>query len=148
MNILTSIFVWLRTRRREQVVDERDKNRALAAELDKLADLMVEVLKVTDAGGRIQNDKLPELDIIRKRVWNRWVSILGSSGYATRDSELQAEIEKCIRVAHAAPGAYVEEVYLAQIGILQGYIPLEVRARFSRAIHSLQDLTARMRLDA
>lgn len=148
MNILTSIFGWLRARRRERVVDERDKTRTLAAELDKLAELMVEVLKVTDAQGRIQNDKLPELDLIRKRVWNRWVSILGSSGYATRDAELQAEIERCIRVAHAAPGAYVEEVYLAQIGISQGYIPPEVRARFSQAIHSLQDLTARMRLDA
>lgn len=109
---------------------------------------MAEVLSVTAPNGKIQPDRLPELDLMRKRVWNRWVSILGTSGDATQDAEVQAEIKKCIQIAHAAPGTYVEEVYLIQIGLAEGYIPAEIRSRFASSIHSLQDLTTRMRLDA
>lgn len=148
MGLIADGLRWLASWRREAVVDQRDRTRTLAAELDKLAELMSAVLEVTDADGRIQTDKRSDLELLRKRVWNRWVSILGSSGYATHDKELQAEIEQSIKIAHAAPGAYVEEVYLAQIGIAEGYVSRAVRERFATSIHALNDLTTRMRLNA
>lgn len=148
MNFLTPLFGWLRSRLRENEVDKRERVKILASELEKLAELMTEVLKSTDTLGRIQSDKLVDLEMKRKRVWDRWVSILSSSGYARHDADLQTEIEKCIRIAHAAPGAYVEEVYLAQIGISEGIVSLETRQRFEKCVHRLQDLITRMRLNA
>lgn len=62
--------------------------------------------------------------------------------------DTQTEIEKCIKIAHAAPGAYVEEVYLAQMAIADGRVPPQVRERFAKAIDSIRDLTTRMRLNA
>lgn len=147
MSILGNIFNWVLSFRRERALDSRYTKEILANELDKLADLMTDVLEATKANGQLDVDKLPELERFRNRVWNRWVSILGESGYATQDPELQTEIEKCIRIAHAAPGAYVEEVYLAQIGIADGIVPLEVRDRFADAIDKIRDLTTRMRLN-
>ena len=148
MSIFTSAIGCLRLWRRERTVDKREITKSLAIELDNLAELMSELLLVTEADGQIKQEKLEELEILRQRVWSGWVTILGTSGYASQDPELQAEIEKCISIAHAAPGAYVEELYLAQIGMAKGRISHEVRGRFAKSIHNIQDLTTRMRLNA
>lgn len=147
VNMLGNFISWMLSFCRARVLDERYKKEVLADELDKLAELMTDVLNATKSNGRIDEEKLQDLELLRKRVWNRWVSILGESGYATQDSELQAEIEKCVRIAHAAPGAYVEEVYLAQMGIAGGYVPHEIRERFAGSIDRIRDLTTRMRLN-
>jgi hypothetical protein len=109
---------------------------------------MSDVLKVTSADGRVQTDKVPELESLRQRVWNRWVSILGTDGYARQDPRVQAEIEKAVRIAHAAPGAYVEEIYLVQLSLASECVPQEVRDRFGKSIDAIRDATARMRLNA
>lgn len=148
MCILKDILGWLLTKKREQVVDKRETIKTLADELDKLADLMSNVLNVTSLDGYIQQNKLPELEIVRQQVWVRWISILGTSGYASQDPHIQEEIEKCIKIAHAAPGAYVEEIFLIQMDLSKGRISQENRERFSRSINSIRDLTTRMRLNA
>ena len=145
---LGRVLDWFRSQRREQVVDRRQRALILADKLDALAQLMQDVLDVTDAHRDISIDRAPELERFRKRVWDRWVAILGETGYATADPELQSEIEQCIKIAHAAPGAYVEEVLLAQVGLAKGNVSTEVLGRFASAIDSLRDLTTRMRLRA
>jgi hypothetical protein len=148
MSLFSDALSWIYSLRRERALDNREATKSLASELDSLADLMSDVLAVTAANGRIQQDKLPELELLRQRVWNRWVSILGTRGYASQDPGLQTDIENCIRIAHDAPGSFVEEVYLAQIGIAEGHLPTDVRVRFARSIDKLRDLTSRMRLNA
>ena len=131
---------------RRSVGDNRESSERLAVELDKLADLMTGVLDVTSPEGEIRRDKLPELDMLRKQVWSRWVSMLGTDGYAAEDCDLREEIEKCVKIVLAAPGAFVEEVYLVQLGLAKGHIDQAIRARFSKSISSIRDLTTRMRL--
>lgn len=147
MNILIDILKWLFSLHKDRATEEIEKSKVLADELDKLADLMSEVLRVTSADGRIQKKRIPELDLLRQRVWYRWVSILGTNGYASQDPDIQAQIESCIRIAHAAPGAYVEEAYLAQISIADGRVSQEVQERFAKSIDRIRDTTTRMRLD-
>lgn len=147
MNILIDILKWLFSLHKDRATEVTEKSKVLADELDKLADLMSEVLRVTSADGRIQKERIPELDLLRQRVWYRWVSILGTNGYASQDPDIQAQIERCIRIAHAAPGAYVEEAYLAQISIADGRVSQEVRERFAKSIDRIRDTTTRMRLD-
>ncbi len=147
MGTLGDILRYLLTKRREHVVDRKDTVETLATELDKLSDLMSRVLDVTSPAGHIKHEKLPELEILRKQVWNRWVAILGTDGYVSQDPETQEEIEKCVKIAHAAPGAFVEEVYLVQLCLSEGYIRQKTRVRFSKAIGDIGDLTTRMRLN-
>jgi len=147
MNILIDILKLLFSLHKDRATKVTEKSKVLADELDKLADLMSEVLRVTSADGRIQKERIPELDLLRQRVWYRWVSILGTNGYASQDPDIQAQIERCIRIAHAAPGAYVEEAYLAQISIADGRVSQEVRERFAKSIDRIRDTTTRMRLD-
>lgn len=109
---------------------------------------MSNVLNVTSPEGIIQQDKLPELELLRQQVWGRWISILDTRGYASQDPLIHEEIEKCIKIAHAAPGAYVEEILLIQMDLSEGRISQENRERFSRSISSIKDLTTRMRLNA
>lgn len=142
-NFVSLLFKWYR----ERVLDKRETTTTLARELEGLAELMSEVLKVADAEGNISKAKLPELDLMRKRVWSRWVSILGTDGYATQDAKVQSEIEECIRIAHAAPGAYVEELLLIQQSLVEEKVPSEVRTRFSISIHNLQNLVTQLRLN-
>lgn len=148
MGVLHDCLGWLIAKRREKVVDEREITKSLASELDTLADLMSDLLEATDSDGHIQKDVIPDLERRRERVWGRWISILGTEGYATRDSALQEEIEGCIKIAHAAPSAYVEEIHLVQVGTTEGYVPKEVCERFARSIDRIQNLTTRMRIDA
>ena len=111
MNFLTDILKWLISFRRGKILDKRESTKVLAAELDKLADIMSDVLKVTAADGRLQYDKLPELDLLRKRVWNRWVAILATDGYASADPEVQAKISRCVRIsAHANHARHIAPV--------------------------------------
>jgi hypothetical protein len=77
------VLGWLLSWRRQRKTDERESTDTLAQELDKLADLMSEVLNVTTPDGHIDREGLPQLDHLRKRVWNRWVSILDTHGYAS-----------------------------------------------------------------
>lgn len=51
-------------------------------------------------------------------------------------------------MAHAAPGAYVEEIYLIQKGLAEGFIDKEIRQRFERCIDRIHDVTTKMRLDS
>ena len=148
LKVLIEVLKPLWSRRRERIADRRETTKVLAGELDKLADLMSAVLSVADAEGRLQPDKVPELELLRQRVWNRWASILSTDGYASQDPDVQAEIDKAVRIAHAAPGAYVEEIYLVQMGLARGFVPREVRDRFARSIDAIRDATARMRLNA
>jgi hypothetical protein len=148
LKILVGVLKPLWSRRRERVVDRRETIKTLAAELDKLADLMSDVLNVTAADGGIQPQKIPELEVVRQRVWNRWVSILSTDGYDGQVPGAQAEIEKAVNIAHAAPGSYVEEIYLVQVGLASGFVSREVRDRFARSIDAIRDATARMRLNA
>lgn len=147
MKTLIDILKFLFSLHKDRATKVTEKSKVLADELDKLADLMSEVLRVTSADGRIQKKRIPELDLLRQRVWYRWVSILGTNGYASQDPDIQAQIERCIRIAHAAPGAYVEEAYLAQISIADGRVSQEVRERFAKSIDRIRDTTTRMRLD-
>lgn len=41
----------------------------------------------------------------RQRIWNRWCAILRTHGCASRDVQTQPEIDRCIEIAHATPGA-------------------------------------------
>ena len=148
MGILSDIVGWLLANRRERVVDEREVTKSLASELDALAELMSDLLEATDGAGQIRDEVLPDLERRRERVWTRWISILGTDGYATRDPGLQAEIEECIKICHAAPGVYVEELYLVQIGATEGCVPKDIVDQFARSIDRIRDLTARMRIDA
>lgn len=148
MGILSDIVRVFLTKLRERAVDKQRSVEQLADELDKLADLMAEVLEATSPGGEIRRERLPELDSMRQRVWGRWVTILGTDGFATKDRELQKEIEGCVKIAHAAPGAFVDEVYRVQMCLAEGHIDEEIRLRFSESISRLRDLTTRMRLES
>lgn len=146
--ILSDALKWLLLKRRELVVDARESSKALAAELESLAELMEDVLKVAGPDGRIALEGAKDLAFRSRRVWNRWCTILDSHGYASRDVKTQAEIERCIEIAHAAPGAYVEEIYLVQIALGEGTVPTEVRTRFAESIERLRNLAVKLRLNA
>ncbi|WP_312772602.1 hypothetical protein [Pseudoxanthomonas mexicana] len=89
-----------------------------------------------------------ELWPVQRTVWNRWCTILGTHSYASQDSQTQAEIESCIEIAHAAPGAYIKEIYLVQIALGEGSIPTKVRERFAESIERLKNLAVKLRLNA
>ena len=148
MNIplLSNLLGWLLTRRREQVLDKRESTKALARELEQLAELMDDLLKATGADGNIVQASTHDLEFRRRRIWNRWCTILGTHGYASRDAGTQAEIERCIEIAHAAPGAYIKEIYLVQIALGNGRISPEVRVRFADALERLRNLAVKLRL--
>lgn len=146
--ILSDVLKWLLSKRREEVLDARESSKALAAELEGLADLMECVLRVTGPDGRIAPEGANELAFRCRSIWNRWCTILDSRGYASRDVQTQAEIERCIEIAHAAPGAYVKEIYLIQIALGDGSVPTEVRNRFAESIERLRNLAIKLRLNA
>jgi hypothetical protein len=146
--ILSDILSWLLSWRRDKVLDARDATRSLATELDELAQLMADVLQVTDANGLIRPEGTQELELRRRTVWNRWCTILGTQGYISRDSETQAEIERAIQIAHAAPGAYITEIYLVQIALGNGSVPTEIRQRFAESIERLRNLAVKLRLNS
>jgi hypothetical protein len=146
--ILSDVLKWLLSKRREQVVDARESSKALAAELEGLAELMEGVLEITGSDGFIEPKGVKDLAFRSRTVWNRWCTILGSNGYASRDTRTQAEIERCIEIARAAPGAYVEEIYLVQMALGDGSVPTEVRERFAESIERLRNLAVKLRLNA
>lgn len=149
MNIplLPDVLGWLLSRRREKILDQRESTKALALELEVLADLMDDLLKVTDADGRIQTGTR-DLEFRRQRIWNRWCAILETRSYTSGRDTTQAEIEHCIQIAYAAPGAYIEEILLVQIALGNGVVPSDVRTRFARAIERLRNLAVKLRLNA
>ena len=146
MSMIIAVLQWLRILKREKIVDRRKATKTLADELDKLADLMPDVLAVTSPAGLIRQEKLPELDVARKQVWDRWITILETRGYASQNPKTQKEIEKSISIAHAAPGAFFEEIYLVQESLSKGSVPQVTRNRFLQSINAIRDLTTRMRL--
>lgn len=150
MNIpfLSNLLGWLLSRRREQVVDKRESTKALADELERLAELMEDLLKVTGADGSIVQASTHDLEFRRQRIWNRWCTILGTHGYASRNAQTQAEVERCVEIAHAAPGAYIKEIYLVQIALGDGLVPPEARVRFANAIERLRNLAVKLRLSS
>jgi hypothetical protein len=148
ISILSDVLKWLLSKRREQVVDARDSTKALAAELEGLAGLMERVLEVTGPDGRVAPESVKELALCCRTVWNRWCTILDSHGYASRDTKTQADVERCIEIAHAAPGAYVKEIYLVQIALGEGSVPTSVRERFAESIERLRNLAVKLRLNA
>jgi hypothetical protein len=148
MNIplLSDVLGWLLSHRREQVLDKRESTKVLAEELERLAELMEDLLKATGAKGSIVQASIHDLELRRRRIWNRWCAILDTHGYASRDAQTRAEIERCIEIAHAAPGAYIEEIYLVQIALGNGRVPPEVRVRFVDAIDRLRNLAVKLKL--
>ena len=106
------------------------------------------VLEVTGPDGCIAPEGVEDLAFRCRSVWNRWCTILDSNGYASRDAQTQAEIERCIEIAQAAPGAYVEEIYLVQIALGEGSVPTRVRERFAESIERLRNLAVKLRLNA
>jgi hypothetical protein len=146
--ILSDVLKWLLSKHREQAVDARESSKALAAELEGLAELMEGVLEVAGPDGCIAPEGAKGLAFRCRSVWNRWCTILDSNSYADRDAHTQAEIERCIEIAHAAPGAYVEEIYLVQIALGEGSVSTEVRERFAESIERLRNLAVKLRLDA
>jgi hypothetical protein len=145
--ILSDVLKWLLSKRREQAVDARESSKALAAELEGLAELMGSVLKVTGPDGRIAPEGTKDLAFRCRSVWNRWCTILDSDGYVSSDAQTQAEIERCIEIARAAPGAYVKEIYFVQIALGEGSVPTEVRERFAESIERLRNLAVKLRLN-
>lgn len=146
--MLSEIINWVLTFGRNRAEDKRNKIIILSDELDKLADLMEKVLEVTTPDGAIQESKIIELEQLRRRVWNRWTFILESKGYREQSVIVKTEVEACIRVAHAAPGVYVEEIHLIQIGLANGFIDKKIRQRFERCIDRIRDVTTKMRLNS
>lgn len=147
MRILLDLFRWILSIRRERTLDKRASTFDLAAEIDRLADLLDGVLKASTPDGNLNLELLPSLEAAHRKVWSRWVTILGTSGYASQDPNVQQEIEHCIKIAHAAPGAYVEEVLLVQCCVAEKRIPIDLRERFSTAIYNLRNLSTKMRLN-
>jgi hypothetical protein len=139
-------------RRGDKEVERQDKQveveRLVGIELENLADLMSAVLSATDTQGRIVESQLGDLNRLRKRSWNRWVEILGSGAYGSLSEEDSNEIEKLIRISHAAPGSYVDEVYLIQIAVEEGSVPYEVRRRFADSVDRIRDKGVQLRLRA
>lgn len=148
MNIplLSDVLGWLLSHRRDLVLDKRESTKALAEELERLAELMEDLLKATGANGSIVQASIHDLELRRRRIWNRWCAILDSHGYASKDTQTRAEIERCIEIAHAAPGAYIEEIYLVQIALGNGRVPSEVSVRFADAIDRLRNLVVKLKL--
>lgn len=148
MNIplLSDVLGWLLARRREKVLDKRESSKALAEELERLADLMEDLIKATAADGSILQASTHDLEFRRRRIWNRWCAILATHGHASQDARIQAEIERCIEIAHAAPGAYIEEIYLVQIALGNGRVSPEVRVRFAEAIERLRNFAVKLKL--
>ncbi|MNF56694.1 hypothetical protein D3C84_381930 [compost metagenome] len=147
MGVLLDLFKWILSIHRERALDKRASTVDLAAEIDRLADLLDHVLKASTPGGSLNLELLPSLEAAHRRVWSRWVTILGTSGYASQDPDVQKEVDRCIKIAHAAPGAYVEEVLLVQFCVAEKKIPIDLRERFSTAIDNLRDLSTKMRLN-
>lgn len=147
MNFVIELIKAIFSARRNHVIEHRETKRILADELEDLADLMDQVLAATGPDGRISADRVPELDRLRQRNWNRWVSILGTDGFASQDPDEQAEVERCVRIAHAAPGSYIDEIFMVQKGLHGGYIPIEIREHFAVSIDRLRDVVTRMRLN-
>lgn len=146
--LLPNLLGWLLSRRREQVLDERESTKVLATELERLSELMEDLLKATNADGSVVHASTKDLEFRRRRIWNRWCAILGTHGYASRDAQTQAEIERCIEIAHAAPGAYIREIYLVQIALGTGQVPPFVRVRFAESIERLRNLAVKLRLNS
>jgi hypothetical protein len=137
-------------RRQDKKVERQDNQveveRLVGTELENLADLMSAVLNATDAQGRIVESQFQDLDRLRKRSWNRWIHILSSGAYERLSKEDGDEIEQLIRIAHAAPGAYVDEVYLVQIAIAERCIPYEIRRRFADSVDRIRDKGVQLKL--
>ena len=146
--ILSDILGWLLSHRRAQVVDQRESIRTLAIEIERLADLMDDLLQVTGSDGVILVPTTKDLEFRRRRIWNRWCTILGSDGYASRDPQMQAELERCIEIAHAAPGAYIREIYLVQTALGNGHVPPDVRTRFAESAERLRNFAVGLKLSA
>lgn len=147
MKTLIDLLKWLFAIRKEKAQVKRATTVDLATEIDRLADLLENVLNATAANGKLNIEFLPGLETAHRKVWSRWVTILGTSGYATQDHQLQQEIERCIEIAHAAPGAYVQEVLFVQMCVASKEVPIEIRTRFETSIDSLRNLSVKMRLD-
>ncbi|MBT2117804.1 hypothetical protein KK141_17365 [Dyella sp. LX-66] len=148
MNIplLSSMLGWLLSRRREQALDTREATKALALELERLAELMDDVLQATDVDGSIVQTRIFDLEFRRRRIWNRWCAIMDAPAYAGRDPQIRAEIASCVQIAHAAPGAYIKEIDLVQVALAEARVSSEVKVRFADAIERLRNLVVKLRL--
>lgn len=146
--LFVDIAKWIHSLLRNRVLDKKEKARTVADELESLADLLTQVLEATGPDGEIEQAQVAELDRLRHRNWNRWASILGSDGFGSQDPETQAEIERCVKIAHAAPGAYVDEILKVQEVLAGRSISPELRERFANSIDRIRDAVTRLRLNA
>lgn len=140
---LLSLISAARRDRRDIRVDRIDR---VAEALGGLTELFADLLAATDADGKVLFFSLNELEQRRLRVWNRWIDILSSDTYDALDPAYQQEIERCIHIAHAAPGDYVEEILLAQMCLSERFVDAETRRRFSASLDSLRNMSAKLRL--
>ena len=122
--------------------------RLVGAELDALANLMSEVLSSSDPNGVIDTSRLEDLDQLRKRCWNRWQEILESGSFQQLDEGTRCEVENAVTIAHAAPGAYIKEVYFVQMVLAERSLPPTIRQKFASSIARIRDLGTRLRLAA
>ncbi|MCH8846560.1 MAG: hypothetical protein IIC11_07475 [Proteobacteria bacterium] len=125
-----------------------EATRLVGAELKNLANLFSFVLEATDSNGNIKPEMTDELVALRIRNWNQWVSILSSGAYELLEQTDREEIGAIIEVTSAAPGDYINEIFLIQKAESEGKIPIEVRAQFSGSISRLRNKAAQLRLAA
>lgn len=125
-----------------------ETTRLIGVELENLADLFTFVLEASEPNGKIKLEKINELCALRIRNWNRWGSILDSGAYQLLTIANRQEIETAIKIAHAAPGDYIDELFMIQKAESECEISLEIRAQFSGSIAKLRDVAAKLRLTA
>lgn len=137
---IISIF-WRREDKREREKLE------IANELSDLADLFEEVLDATDAEGRINQEKSQELNRLRLRNWNRWITILESRKFENLPENFSNDIKDSIEIAYSAPGAYIKEILILKNSIAEGYIDKKTFKHFANSIDKLRDISVKLKLE-
>lgn len=129
-------------------VDKREREKLdLADELSALADLFEDVLKATDAEGRINQEKSQELNRLRLRNWNRWITILESRKFENLPESISKDIKDSVEIAYSAPGAYIKEILIVKNSIADGYIDKKTCRHLANSIDKLRNISVKLKLD-
>lgn len=120
---------------------------ALSKELEIFAELMDEVLEITNEFGEII-DPIRASDAGRMcvRNRNRIITLIESKAYDYLEQDLQLELEHRLEVVHYAPGSVVMSMAMVEVGIFEGRISIENRREFISAIDGVRELATKMRL--
>ena len=137
-------LLWNGRKRRDTAAAE-----SLAEELDRFADLMKEVLEITNTRGEItDHNRAAEVKRLCRRNTNRFLTLIESGAYRRLGCDLQQEIDRKLRVVHYAPGSTVQAINLIEAGIDSGSFAVKARNEFATAIDGVRDLAVRLRLHA